>query len=410
MKIWIKLGLGAAIGFTLGFLLPQDNPFIQSTLEWLETMVIKIGRYSLTPLIFFSLAISVFELRQAKKMWGIILMSLALIAAPAILLPAIGLAAVIAFPPARIPILIEGETINYALDPIGAAEALVPTNAFAALGGDGDYLLPLALLAFFLGAGLSYDRSHAKPISALIDSLSRIFYYVSAFFSEVIGIGMIALGAYWAVRYRAALDAEVFRDIFSLLTILAIVIGFIILPTLLYLFGIKTNPWKQLYGCIGPAIAAWFSGDILFSLPLAFRHAKENHGVKRKVNTLSFLAHSAFGRSGSAMVAAVSLIIIIKSYSSLGVTLSDLVFILLHAGLLSFLLVRFPGVGAFAALAILCAWFGRGFEAGYLILKPIAFYLISVGAFLDIMVASLATFALGKISGFQEEREARHFI
>jgi hypothetical protein len=33
-----------------------------------------------------------------------------------------------------------------------------------------------------------------------------------------------------------------------------------------------------------------------------------------------------------------------------------------------------------------------------------------VGTFLDVMIMSLATYALAKISGFQEEKSLRHFI
>ena len=110
------------------------------------------------------------------------------------------------------------------------------------------------------------------------------------------------------------------------------------------------------------------------------------------------------------MVAAAAFIVIIKSYSSLGVTLTDVVFIGLRAVIISFLLARQSGDAAYTALAVLCIGYGRGYEAGYLILKPIAFYLIAIGTFLDVMINCFAGFAIARISGFQEEREIRHFI
>jgi hypothetical protein len=54
--------------------------------------------------------------------------------------------------------------------------------------------------------------------------------------------------------------------------------------------------------------------------------------------------------------------------------------------------------------------YGRGFEAGYLILKPLAFYLIAVGTFLDVMITSIASYGIGRSSGFQEDKGTRHFI
>ncbi|GHV91928.1 hypothetical protein AGMMS50268_24310 [Spirochaetia bacterium] len=110
------------------------------------------------------------------------------------------------------------------------------------------------------------------------------------------------------------------------------------------------------------------------------------------------------------MVAAIAFIVVIKSKSSLDIPMADIFSIGLRALLISFFLARHPGEGAYTALAVLCLGYGRGFETGYLILKPLAFYLIAVGTFLDVMIASFSSYALARISGFQEEKSVRHFI
>ena len=410
MKVWVKLLIGSLLGLILGFLLPHENATVGSILSWAEIFAIRLGRYALAPLLFFSLAVSVYELRQDNRMWGLVFRTVAIIAGAAAFLVIFGLIAVIAFPPARIPILIEGQKESIFLDVLSGIHALFPSNAFSAFPIDGTFLLPLCVLSFFLGAGLSFDKAYSKNVTALLDSLSRISYYVSSFFSEILGAVVIVLAAFWAVRFRGALKAEVFRDLVFLLGAIAVLLAAGVIPLFLFLLGPKTNPWKTLYAALAPAISAFFSGDVNFTLPVLMKHAKESHGVQRRANTVALALFAAFGRAGSAMVAAVSLIVIIKSYSSLGVSLSDLLSISVSAVVVSLLLARHPGDGAYAALAVLCAWYGRGFEAGYLILKPIAFYLIAVGAFLDAILASLGTYAVGKICGFQEEKEARHFI
>ncbi|MDR0496407.1 MAG: hypothetical protein LBH42_02195 [Treponema sp.] len=88
----------------------------------------------------------------------------------------------------------------------------------------------------------------------------------------------------------------------------------------------------------------------------------------------------------------------------------DIIIIAGRALLISFLLAGHPGNGAYIALAVLCQSYGRGFEAGYLILKPMAFYLIAIGTFLDIMICTIGTYAISRTSGFQEDKEPRHFI
>jgi Na+/H+-dicarboxylate symporter len=258
--------------------------------------------------------------------------------------------------------------------------------------------------------GLSYDRNYTKPVISLIDSLSRIFYHVASFFSEILGLIIIVLAAYWAIRFQDVLQADVFRDLILLLAVFSVVLGFGLLPLLLYFIKPKVNPWAVLYGSLGPALGAFFSGDINFSIPVILRHLKENMGVRRRSSTVTVSLFAAFGRAGSAMVAAASFIVIIKSYSSLGVTLADVVTIGVRATLISFLLARHSGDAAYTALAVLCLGYGRGYEAGYLILKPLAFYLVAIGAFLDVMINCFASFALARAGDFQEDRKIRQFI
>jgi Na+/H+-dicarboxylate symporter len=117
-----------------------------------------------------------------------------------------------------------------------------------------------------------------------------------------------------------------------------------------------------------------------------------------------------FGRAGSAMTAAAAFIVIIKSYSSLGITTADIFAIGGHAFLISFLLARSPGSGAYTALAALCLAYGRGYEAGYLILKPLAFYLISIGTFLDVVIATFASHGIARLNKFQEDKRPEHFV
>jgi hypothetical protein len=110
------------------------------------------------------------------------------------------------------------------------------------------------------------------------------------------------------------------------------------------------------------------------------------------------------------MVAASAFIVIIKSYSYLRIPVLDVFFIGFQAFLISFLLARHPGDGAYTALAALCLGYGRGFEAGYLILKPLAFYLVAIGTFIDVVLCAFGSYVVAKTSGFVEEKNIVHYI
>jgi Na+/H+-dicarboxylate symporter len=410
MKIWIKLLLGSILGVVIGYLLPQDNQNVIGALSWLEDLALRIGRYALVPILVFSLTIAVYELRQDGKFWALTLRSFLFILGSSVFVIAAGVCVIRFFPPGRIPIPIEEQIEAFSLDTAGNILALFPPNMFQALVGDGAYLFPFCVFAFFLGMGLSYDRNYTKPVIALVDSLSRIFYHIASFVSEILGLIMITLAAYWAFRFRAVQEAGMFRDLILLLGIFSLILGFVIFPLLLYIVRPKAKPWAVLYGSLGPGIAAWFSGDINFIFPVLLRHGKENFGTRRRANAVSLSLFTVFGRGGSAMVAAIAFIVIKNSYSLLEVTMLDTVSICLRALFISFFLVRHPGDGAYTALAILCLGYGGDFKSGYLILKPLAFYLITIGTFLDVMIASFSSYAIARISGFQEDKSLRHYI
>ncbi|MDR1619036.1 MAG: cation:dicarboxylase symporter family transporter [Treponema sp.] len=413
MKVWVKLLIGSFLGILAGFILPADSPSVMAAITWLETLAIGIGRYAVIPVIIFSLTIAVYELRQDGQFWPLALRSFLLIAGSALFVITTGILATLLFTPARIPIPIGQQHEAISLGTAANITELFPSNMFGALGGEGVYLLPVYLFAFFLGMGLSYDRNYTKPVITLTDALSRIFYHIASFFSEILGFVMIFLAAWWMVHFRSALQANIFRDLIILLGIFSVVLCFGILPLFLYLLRPKANPWAILYGSLGPALAAWFSGDINFSLPVLIRHSKENHGIRRRSSAVTLALFSTFGRAGSAMVAAAAFIVVIKSYSYLGILgigMGDIFILWLRALLISLLLARHPGDGAYTALAVLCIGYGKSFEAGYLLLKPLAFYLAAVGAFIDVMICSFASCALARIGGFQEDKSIRHFI
>jgi Na+/H+-dicarboxylate symporter len=404
MKVWVKLLIGSILGIVLGLLLPE-SPSVREGLAWLEQLALHIGRYAVVPMLVFVLTIGIYELLQDRQFWPLVLKNGLMIAGVSLLVISLGILTTLAFlPKARIPILTEEQLEAIGLDVSKNISELFPYNMFSVLTGDGVYLFPVCVFALFLGLGLSFHRSHNKPVIALLDSLSHVFYNIALLFVEILGFVVIVLSCYWAVCFRDVLRMDIFLELILLLGIFAIVLGFGVFPLLLYLVRPKVNPWAVLYGSFGPAIAAFFSGDVNLSLPVLLSHTTANLGVQRKSAAVSLTLLTSLCRAGSAMVAAVAFIVIFKSYSSLKIPSEVIMAIGFRAFAISFMLARHPGDGAYTALAVLCLGYGKGFEAGYLILKPMAFYLIAIGAFLDVMIASFATYVTSWFSGFVEEK------
>nr|AGS52863.1 putative glutamate transporter [uncultured bacterium contig00011] len=411
MKVWVKLLIGSILGMTIGFLLPQESQSAVSVFEWLEKLALGVGRYAVVPVLVFSLTIAVYELRLEEQFWSTLLKNFLVIIIAAVFVISMGIIVTLFASPGRIPIEKAEQVETIGLDTAASISEIFPSNMLSVLAGSGIYLFPVCAFAFFLGIGLNYDRSYAKPVISMIDSLSRIFYHVASFFSEILGFILIVLSAYWAVRFDAILQAKVYKDLIIMLGVFSVVLCFGILPLFLYFLKPKVNPWLILYGFLGPALSAFFSGDINFTLPVLQRHLKENFGIRRRSGALSMALFSTFCRCGSAMVAATAFIVIIKSYSYLRIAPLEILSIGGYAFVISFLLARHPGEGAYIALAALCLVYGGGeYRAGYLILKPLAFYLIAIGTFIDIMIHAFGSYIIARTNGFIEEKNLVHFI
>jgi Na+/H+-dicarboxylate symporter len=402
MKVWIKLLAGAIAGVTLGMLLPfHEGEAFGRAIEILPQLAVRLGRYVTPPLAVFSLTLAIYQLRREGRFWPLVGKSLLVILITGVIVLTFGIgAARLFFSNERIPIIAENASKAALVDIQAMAVELFPSNMLSLFAQDGLFLLPLCIAAFFLALGLSFDKNYSKPVLALFDSLSRIFYHIATFFCEIIGLIVIILAAYFAWQYRLVMAKGIFSGFIRFLLVTTLALSFLVLPLFLYLLKPRrlTTLLSRVYGSLATAIAAFFSGDINFTLPVLFLHNKENLGINRRENTVAPLLFAIIGRSGSAMIAAVSFIVILQSYSSLEIQLGQVLQIGGSALLLSMLLGRNSGDGAFAALATLCLWSPDGFETGYLIMKPIGFYLIACGTLVDCMAATFGTYVLARLS------------
>jgi len=411
MKVWVKLLFGSIFGMAIGFLMPAGNENVISFFQWLDKLALGIGRYAVVPVLVFSLTIAVYELRLENQFLRMIFKNSIIIVVAAFIVIFAGIMVTMLISPKPIPIEKVEQVEMIGLDTAASISEIFPSNMLSVLTGNGVYLLPVCVFAFFMGMGLNYNRSYSKPLLTMIDALSRIFYHIAFFFSEILGFILIVLSSYWAVSFHGILQAKVYKDLIVTLGVFSVILCFGIMPLFLYILKPKVNPWHVLYGFLGPAIAAFFSGDINFTIPVLQSHLKENFGLKRRSSALSTALFSTFCRGGSAMVAAAAFIVIIKSYSYLKIAPFDIFTIGLRAFLISFLLARHPGDGAYIALAALCLGYGSGaYRAGYLILKPLAFYLVAIGTFIDVMLGAFGSYVAARSSGFIEEKNLVRFI
>jgi len=406
MKIWIKLLVGSVIGVLAGIFIPAQA---QGFFDSLAGLLVGIGRYVLFPFVFFSLGIGTSELRQEKRLARVYLSGLKYLALSAGLLVLIGTLSVLVFPPERIPITVEAEKAFASVSVMDGLRAIFPRNLFSVFWGSGDFLLPLIVLAFLLGVNMDFDRQLTRPIVQIFDSLSRIFYHLNSLVVELFGFAMIVITAAWMMRI-SHVDLAMYKQILLILAVDVGIVVFGVFPGCLYLLGVKENPYRWLYAAMGPAIAGLFTGDAYLSLGVLSKHGKESLGVPRMVGSAVYPLFAVLGRAGTAMIASVSFILILRSYSSLEITFLQTLWVMLFSFIVSFALGAVPGNGAFFSIFMLCSIYAKGLQEGYLILRTIAPLLVSFGAFVDVVASALVSLLIAREESVWTEVETENFI
>jgi Na+/H+-dicarboxylate symporter len=408
MKIWLKYLIAAILGVALGLVVPFTESM--GIMDVLTMVSMNLGRYMLLPILFFSMPIAVHELLEDKRLLRTGARAIAYSVLAVFTLTIVGIIGGLFLSPGRIPLSTDA---SFAVDPIPTIReislALLPANPLQTLLSI-DFILPLALLGTMIGMALSFDRSATKPVLTLFDSISRISWQINSFFVEILPLPLIMVSAARTISIARTARLAIFGRMLAILGIEVAIVVVIVLPLAIYLANGRRNPFKLLYGVLAPSLAGAITGHTAIPAGILLKHLKESLGVRRRSSTVSLPLAMTFGRAGTAMISATAFIVILSSYSSLGIGSSTIGWMLLFIPASALLLGAAPGLGPLSAIAFLCAAYGRGFESGYILVVPIAFPLMALGAFLDVGIQGIIAALLARHEEMSVDKTARHFI
>ncbi|HAK46820.1 MAG TPA: hypothetical protein DCO79_12995 [Spirochaeta sp.] len=408
MKIWLKLLIGTAAGILAGLFFPDVWSDIK-VIEQLSTVAINIGRFIIFPLVFFSVVTGIHSLVQKKKVLGILSRSVLYMVIVSALLSVFGTISVLLLSPERIPVFIQ-ESSHITLPSFyETILSIFPTNFFSVFFQDGNQILPIFIMAVLIGFNMNFDKVITRATVQLFESISGIFYHINSFINELMGFFIFPMAWFITEQIISTAEIEVFRQMLFAIAADILILVFIIYPIILYFATGRKNPYKWIYAALAPALAAIASGDSLFCLSLQIKNSSANMGSKPEAATVSLPLLSVFSKAGTAMVTSISFIVILKSYSSLGLNFSGVIWVSTFAFLSSFIVGPFPGTGVFVAVSLLCSIYGRGIEEGYLILKPILPILFSASVLMDTLTNSLISMVASRNAGLHEEIPAAKF-
>ncbi len=396
MKLWIRILVGAAIGLALGLLLPVSGGGTVTVMRMLSDLVINVGRYVVFPLVLFGVIIGMHELREdhmtarvcGKAAVGIVAVSAVTVTVATLV--------TLFLSPRRIPPIFQEADVPTLPSLPELFESVFPRSLFAVFAGDGGYLLPTVVAAVLLGLVLFREGALVAPAVDLVDSLTRVFYRLNTWITEALSIGVIAISAAWVLQLRAVSDLALFTPLIWVVSGIAGFVCLVAFPLLVFLRGDRYSPFAWLYGMIGPAVLAFFSGDSYFTLGPLNRVAKENYGISREAASPVLAFSTLFAKPGSAMVISAAFVTVLRSYTALEIGFGQVIWIGGGAFLLSFLLGRVPGATVIVGLSVLARSYGEGMEDIYLILLPALPILTGIAVVVDTMTAAVISFVVAQ--------------
>lgn len=398
----MRLLISSLLAILAGTLSALFIPFGEGGTAFLSqfaALSINIGRYIVFPLVFFSLAISVCKLRREKLLLRSIALGAVSIIGSTILLVLVGVIVTMIISPSRIPLIVETQSLFNLEDQSGSLMAIFPRNMFTIFTGGSNVLLPLYVLSFALGFIMYKDKEVSEPTFNLFDSLSRILFELNYIISRISPLLLAGLSFSLVKSISEIAEPSMFANLMLILSITSGLVIFVIYPLVLYITDKKTNPYMTLYKLIVPMFHGLISGDSFFSLSVLTRTMKKEMGVSRKVSALMIPLSAMFAKAGTALVTSITFLTILKSYSSLEITLYQIFWVILFSIIVSFTLASFPAMGAYTALFMLSEIYSRthtGLTDSYLLIKPAVPLLIGFAVLIDVATSALVTILVSR--------------
>ena len=409
MKIWLKYLMGIIIGVAAAILLPAQNPQIQKILSFLFELVVRFGRYTLIPVLFFSVATACFKLNEEKSVIKTGLWTFGIIIVSSALLTLLGIVSALLIKLPQIPVGVETSASPEKISVSELILKLFPYSGFESLL-NGTYLLPCFIFAGLAGAGASSERAASKTVFSLFDALSKVCYNVMNFMTEILAVALIAITCKWTVDFISVLQFKKFTPLLLLLTGDFFLVALVIYPLILKFFFKESHPYRVLYAGIAPLFVAFLSADTNLVLPVNMRFGKESLGIKRRINAVSFPLFSIFAKGGVAFVSCVCFVTILRSYSPLEISRNVIFWLGIHAFLLSFIFCEHPTGSAFLCITLLCLSYGGGFREGYLLLKNAAPIICAFATAFDALTALFGSYIVGLKTKHIVRQDIKHFI
>ena len=408
MRIWMRLLAGSGLGIIVGMLVPVAGGDTVRLFEQLSDIVLRIGRYAITPLMFFGLIVGIDELRSDGSVFKVVGRFIVWTVAASVIAVVLGALAVLLLEPQRIPPLLQTATVSAPPDIFELLRNTIPANMFRLFVMGDDLLVPILVAAVVIGVALGFDREVTHPVSLVVDSAGRLFYHINRFVVQLLGIGLVAPVALLVVQLRNAQDLTLFAQMILVVGVAVAVVGLIMIPILLRLLAPDRSAVGWLRQMLGPMVTALGTGNMYATLSVMVHEGREELSVPRRVGSFVFPFGAAFSRGGTALVSTIGFLLVLRSYTALEIQPLQIVVLMAAALGYSFFLAGVPTAGVATMLSYLALEYGQGLDESFLILVPAMPLLERLAALLNTLVVGFIGTVTSSRTGYRSGRAEIH--
>ncbi|BCR21004.1 dicarboxylate/amino acid:cation symporter [Borrelia miyamotoi] len=377
MNTKVKFFLTIPIGILLGLFLPSEAYNI------LSHIFIRLTYFSLIPFLIFSIPLGIENIIDNKKFRKLIVKTIYY----GILINTIGvivsIVAATIYIPQRIPILDKNIPNLYVFDKAAFLETFFPKNIFTILTNNNPNFLSIYIISIIIGISFYYAKQKGRIARELILSTSNLFYNANGIVVKILNFGIIFITAAYTTNLKNFKNYQYYMNSIIFFSSWTIIIILIIIPMISYQL---TKNFKLVYKSILISIQniifAGFTMDSYAPYSVLIEDIKnERMNIKKSIITnipiINFIS-----KSGTIFIATISFFIILKSYSSLPISIYEISYMSI---LTFFFIFAFPHVpnSLIYIITMLCSTYTKGIELSYSNITPIIPILTSLALMID---------------------------
>ncbi|AHH09531.1 Sodium:dicarboxylate symporter family protein [Borrelia parkeri SLO] len=377
MNTKVKFSLIIPIGILLGLFFPSG------AYNTLSHIFIRLAYLSLIPFLIFSIPLGIENIIENKKFrklfgktiyYGILVNIIGII---------ISIVVATIYLPQRIPILDKNIQNIYTFDQTVFLETFFPKNIFIIFTNNNPNLLSIYIVSIIIGASFYYAKQKGRIARELILSFSNLFYHANGIVVKLLHFGIIFITAAYTTNLKNFKNYQYYIDSIIFLSSWTIIIILIIIPMISYRLtkNFKLS-YKNILISIQNIIFAGLTMDAYAPYSVLIEDIKnERINIKKSIITnipiINFIS-----KSGTIFISTISFFIILKSYSSLPISIYEISYMSTLAFLFIFAFPHIPN-SLIYIITMLCSTYTKGIELSYSNIIPILPILTSLALMID---------------------------